>query len=177
MTVKEKSISELQQILIIKKKNLAELNGKKKSLKAQLARVELDIKKLTGTKKRRVSKKARPKVRRKRAGRKNLPQMIAAVLSKAKSPMSLKAITAAVLKAGYTTSSANFSNIVSQVLYTKKEFKKISRGKFNISKSAPRSKKATLKAKRTVKSTRRKKKAVKKPALQTATPVTVSRKS
>lgn len=64
----------------------------------------------------------------------DLSTYIANALTAAKGPLGISDIAAAVKKAGYNTSSANFKGIVAMRLSTNNRFKRVARGSYALGK-------------------------------------------
>ena len=119
------SIGELNAELRRRQKSLPKLKKQRAKLVAQIAAIDRLIDDLGGTPGARVGGgRTRPR------NKAPLPDMLAKVMSKTKA-IKVANLVQDVQKAGYKTTSDNFSTIVNQALIReKKRFKKVSRGMY-----------------------------------------------
>ena len=131
------SIAALQAALKKQQGRLAELKSARAALVAGIARVDKQVAKLTGKQvaapAAKPAKAAQPAVRREGQ---TLGQVIAKILAGSGEPLGITEITRRVLAAGYKTRSGNFTNVVSQYIYTSKSIRRVRRGKYSLKKTA-----------------------------------------
>ena len=138
---KTKTIAELKRELQAKQKQLKALATRRTSLAAALAAVDKKIASLSGAatprkpaagrKAKKPKRAAGPKRRRRTTG-KPLAAYVQGVLAKAKEPMRVKDVAAAVRKAGYKSASKDFYGIVATTLRDKKKFSRAARGLYKL---------------------------------------------
>lgn len=145
-----KSVTELREELAVKVRQLAELTAQRKTLARGLAALDKRIAALGGEappakpRRRRKARRGRKPGRRaaKKAARKvgrgyrakPLVAYIAGALKKARKGMRARDVAAAVLKAGYPTSSKDFYHTVAKTLATEAGFQRVTRGVYAVAK-------------------------------------------
>ena len=154
MSPRIKSITELRREIAAKERQLKKFVSQRKKVAARLAVIEKRIELLGGEPPKPKRGRGRPKRRKKvarkktrRAGRlarkvkkarratgKPLVEYIRQVLAKSPKPMRAKNIVQAVRKVGYKTFSKDFYGIVAAALRDKKNFKRVGRGVYTLSK-------------------------------------------
>ncbi len=120
------SLEQLRKELQRRQRSLPRLQARREKLVAQLAEIDAQLADLdvTGKKYPGLVGRRRPK------NEAPLPDMLASVMSKSK-PIKVSDLVQEVQKAGYKTTSENFSTIVNQALIREnKRFKKVSRGMY-----------------------------------------------
>ena len=152
MSPRIKSITELRREIAAKERQLKKFVSQRKKVAARLAAIEKRIellggeppkrgrgrpkrrKKVARKKTRRAGRLARKVKRARRATGKPLVEYIRQVLAKSPKPMRAKNIVQAVRKVGYKTFSKDFYGIVAAALRDKKNFKRVGRGVYTLSK-------------------------------------------
>lgn len=139
-----KSIEQLRKELAAKQRLLSRLQGQRGKASARLARIDRQITDLSGGAPRRGPGRPRKVVadqapvrdgRRvpRRSTGKPLIGYVLNVLKKAKGPMRVKDVTAAILKEGYETHSKDFYGIVAATLRDNRaKFAHVGRGKYKL---------------------------------------------
>ena len=118
----EFSLADLEQILDERKSQAHELGKRRDQLTKELAKIELELQGILGTKRRGRPKKSGPKKKGVRRGKRlknerSLREILFDLLGKSKKGITLADLEPKVLEAGYKSSSKNFSNMIYQCLY------------------------------------------------------------
>ena len=122
------SLSELQQIMQSRRKDLNRLRKERVDLHRKLDQVERQMFRIQGSGGGRRGGNGRVR------NEKSLNDTIDQVLRSGGKPMKVADITEAVLKTGYRSNSANFRGIVNQTLIKDKRFTAPERGLYQIKK-------------------------------------------
>ena len=109
------SLSDLERILDERKSQAQELGKRRDQLTKELAKIELELQGIIGTKRKGARKGARRGKRLK--NERSLREIIFDLLGKSKKGITLADLELKVLEAGYKSSSKNFSNMIYQCLY------------------------------------------------------------
>lgn len=118
------SITDLTTEIRRRQRRLSTLERKRERLASELASLDAEIRELGGS----MGGGALEPGRKRPRNTKKLPDALADVL-KGKT-MGVQEAADAVQAAGYQSSSANFRNIVNQVLISDKRFKRVDRGQY-----------------------------------------------
>jgi hypothetical protein len=114
-TPAEFSVSDLERILSERKSQAQELGKRRDQLTKELAKIDLELQGIVGTKRRGPKKGARRGKRPK--NERSLREIIFDLLAKSKKGVTLADLEPKVLEAGYKSASKNFSNMIYQCLY------------------------------------------------------------
>lgn len=166
MAKQEMSIAEIRNLLAEKNKQVAALRRERKGLVNRVKQIDRQIVQLAGSRrsapKRRAAKAAPKRATRRARGGPSLKESILRAFAKAGAPMTIADVMGAVTKAGYTSSSGNFRNLVNVTLAQMDEVRRVARGKYALKRSTG----AAARSKRTVR-TKTTKKAVRKRTRKT----------
>lgn len=109
------SLSDLERILDERKSEAHELGKRRDQLTKELAKIDLELQGIVGTKRRGAKKGGRRGKRLK--NERSLREIIFDLLGKSKKGITLADLEPKVLEAGYKSSSKNFGNMIYQCLY------------------------------------------------------------
>ena len=128
-----RSIAAIRKELATKQRQLEKLQAQRDAVAARLEATDRQIRALGGEAPARAGRPGRKAARRAAPGRavrvgKSLAEYIKQVLAKAPQGMRARSVTAAVLKAGYTTRDQNFSQTVAKTLAKNPAFRRVRRG-------------------------------------------------